>query len=280
MTNGVYTGANGRTALFDLHQPEHFNGTYLIFCHGLMGYKDWGAWHLVEKYFVRLGFGFCRFNFSHNGTTLTSANEFKDPEAFGNNSYYKEHLDLKAILDLLEDFVQPYPRIHLIGHSRGGSIALSAADDSRVSKIITWAAVADPIERLGSPSEFTQWRKTGVKWLKNNRTQQDLPMYPIYFEETLAHREIFNFQSKLSICNKELLFLHGDADTSVEPNQMKLLEGWSGRKGLLVEGAQHTFGSVEPWHHEVLPVDLQKICDLSAQFILSKQPWKPQKEKV
>ncbi len=42
-----YLGSNGRFSLLDLSLPEDFNGELLVFAHGYMGYKDWGAWKLV-----------------------------------------------------------------------------------------------------------------------------------------------------------------------------------------------------------------------------------------
>ena len=37
--------------LIDLSIPQINNGKLIIFIHGYMGYKDWGCWNLVERYF-------------------------------------------------------------------------------------------------------------------------------------------------------------------------------------------------------------------------------------
>ena len=67
----VYRGANGKESLIDLEIPNMFNGEIVIFIHGFMGFKDWGAWHLMAKVFAKAGFFFVKFNFSHNGLNRT-----------------------------------------------------------------------------------------------------------------------------------------------------------------------------------------------------------------
>ena len=57
LKNAVFTGFKERKSPFDLEIPDSFNGKVIVFCHGFMGYKDWGCWNLVQDYFVSLGFG-------------------------------------------------------------------------------------------------------------------------------------------------------------------------------------------------------------------------------
>jgi uncharacterized protein len=85
--NGSYVGSGNRESLFDLSIPMHFNGQLIIFVHGFMGFKDWGAWHLVQEYFTEKGFAFCKFNLSHNGGTVQNGIDFPDEESFARNTY-------------------------------------------------------------------------------------------------------------------------------------------------------------------------------------------------
>ena len=59
--NKVYTGSNGRQSLMDCRIPEDAKGV-IVFAHGYNGYKDWGAWQLMEDAFIAAGFGFVKFN--------------------------------------------------------------------------------------------------------------------------------------------------------------------------------------------------------------------------
>ncbi|NBP30017.1 MAG: alpha/beta hydrolase, partial [Flavobacteriia bacterium] len=58
ITNGIYKGTDGRESLYDLFQPEDWQGDLILFVHGFMGFKDWGAWNLVATYFEQQGFAF------------------------------------------------------------------------------------------------------------------------------------------------------------------------------------------------------------------------------
>ena len=100
----------------------------VIFCHGYKGYKDWGAWNLMAEKFAENGFFFVKFNFSHNGTTLEKPSDFADLESFGENNYSKELSDLEFVLHYFsQDGRVDAENISLIGHSRGGGIAIIKA---------------------------------------------------------------------------------------------------------------------------------------------------------
>ena len=95
----VYTGSNNRKSLIDLEIPENFNGELLVFVHGFMGFKDWGAWNLMQEYFTKKGFGFCKYNATHNGVTIENRIDFPDEQAFGESTYSKELNDLIHVVD-------------------------------------------------------------------------------------------------------------------------------------------------------------------------------------
>ena len=146
--NEIYIGAEKRKSLVDLIIPEEYNGHVLIFIHGFMGFKDWGAWNLVQEYFVEKGFGFCKFNLSHNGGTVSNGVDFPDPLAFGKNTYSKEIDDLKNIVNWIGDKV-PKWNGHLIGHSKGGALAIIAGRTmDKIQSVSTWAAIASIGERF------------------------------------------------------------------------------------------------------------------------------------
>src|SRR5690554_1684487 len=134
LTNHVYKGANGRESLIDFHEPDGFEyENIVIFIHGYKGYKDWGAWNLVQSYFVNNGIAFCKFNMSHNGGTVKEPIDFPDLEAFSLNRYTYELTDVYNVIDWLENKIDiSNKRIHLIGHSRGGGISILTANDPRL----------------------------------------------------------------------------------------------------------------------------------------------------
>ena len=99
--------------------------------------------------FLEGGVALIKFNFSHNGGTPEQPIDFPDLEAFGNNNYMIELDDLESVINWVstaEEFKDEIDinNIILIGHSRGGAIAiLKASEDARIKKLVTWAAVCD-----------------------------------------------------------------------------------------------------------------------------------------
>ena len=103
----------------------------------------------MAETFAKAGFCFIKFNFSHNGGTMENPIDFPDLEAFGNNNYTKELDDLDAVISWSQIHFKNNSKISkenitLIGHSRGGGIAiLKSSLDNRITKLIRcWLSTA------------------------------------------------------------------------------------------------------------------------------------------
>jgi hypothetical protein len=266
--NATFTGAAARSSLIDLIIPESYSGKLVLFAHGYMGFKDWGAWNLVEKYFLSLGFAFCKYNASHNGCTIDDGVNFIDLQAFGENNYSKEMEDLTCALDWISQQIQPFPELYLIGHSRAGGIAVLSHADSRINKIATWAAISDIGKRFPSGKELDKWKLEGVRIQKNSRTNQELPLNYSQFTDFVKNKEKQNIKQAIQSLSKRLLLIHGDGDTSVSISEGEELSAWSGIPLKVISGANHTFGSSHPWKEKALPIHLEQVCRVTAEFFL------------
>ncbi len=160
---------NNRDFLADIRYiPNSKPKPVILFVHGLKGFKDWGHWGLIADSFTNEGFVFTKINLSHNGTTPDHPTEFVDLEAFADNNYSIELDDIGVFIDHLysDDFVVPLSELDLnklfiIGHSRGGGLAiLKAYEDKRVKALATWASVDDYGARWNE-SELEEWKKMG-----------------------------------------------------------------------------------------------------------------------
>lgn len=266
--NQIYSGSNGRESLVDLTVPSNFNEKLIVFIHGYMGYKDWGCWHLVEQFYTGLGFGFCKYNASHNGGTVEKPIDFSDLKAFGENNYSKELFDLQQILNWLETQFSALPDIYLIGHSRGGGIALLTAKDSRVKKIATWAAICDIEKRFPEGKQLQVWKTQGTRYVENGRTLQKMPNYYSQYEDFEANKDALNIEKACVNSTKTTFVVHGDQDTSVELEEGRNIATWLKTRLFEIEDANHTFGATQPWTEKEMPEHLMKVCEITCGFFL------------
>jgi len=267
--NETYVGSAGRQALIELSIPDKFNQNLLVFVHGYMGFKDWGAWNLMKDYFLDRGFGFCKFNLTHNGTTVEKPEDFADLDAFSLNRYSYEKNDVLCAFNWIEKKVDLSTiSLHLMGHSRGGGIALLCANDQRVNSVITLAAISSIEKRFYLPSEILEdWKKTGVRCVKNGRTHQDMPHSIEQLTDFETHWKELDIRNACLSLKKPLLILHGDQDESVSIEEGEAIAAWTKQPLHVTHGTNHTFGASHPFSGQILPVELQMCCDKIVEFI-------------
>lgn len=271
------TGVEGRTFLLDVTYPAHqpVRGR-IVFAHGFKGFKDWGHWSLIAEHFARAGYLFAAFNFSHNGTTPAAPTEFRDLDAFGANTFTKELSDLEACMDWLDDQGTELENLNsnqepfaLIGHSRGGPIALiKAQEDSRVNYLITWASVAS-LDYAWPDQDFIEnWKAEGKYTVVNGRTGQEMPLYYSLYEDYLAAGDRLRTSIIAPRMAKPWLIQHGTADPAVPDSAARHLAALNARTELhLIEGADHVFGASHPYESEELPVHSRELLDRCFAFL-------------
>jgi len=265
----TYIGSTDREALIELAIPDKFNQNLLVFVHGYMGFKDWGAWNLMKDYFLNKGYGFCKFNLTHNGTTIEKPLDFADLEGFSKNRYSYEKIDVISAFNWIQNKVNlSTVSLHLMGHSRGGGIALLCASDNRISSVITLAAISSIEKRFDLPSDILEdWKKTGVRYVKNGRTHQDMPHSIEQLTDFEKHRKELDIQNACLALNKPILILHGDQDESVSIEEGEAIAAWTNQPLDIIEGANHTFGASHPFQEKILPTELQVCCEKMVEFI-------------
>lgn len=270
LKNKKYIGSDKRVSLYDIVLPESPIGI-IVFAHGYKGFKDWGAWHLVTKYFAENNFGFIKFNFSHNGGTELEPIDFPDLDSFGKNTYSKELFDLEKMTTIAEriciekEWKIP---IHLIGHSRGGAmVMLQGAKDKRISKIVSWAGLSNIENRFPENDELDDWKVSGVVYVENSRTKQQMPHFYDIYEDFLANKSSFNIQNVCESISKPFLQIHGDMDLTVSISEGIMISRWTDTPLEIIKGADHTFQMVHPWVSEHLPDDMIKVVEKTLVFL-------------
>ena len=151
----------------------------VIFVHGYKGYKDWGAFDKMSTLFLNEGVALLKFNFSHNGGTLEHPIDFPDLDAFGKNNYTMELDDLQTVIDWISENTEHHTEIRHQQHhvnrsfSRRWKIStITAANDSRIKKLVTWASVCTLDRSMFQEGpELEQWKKRG-RFLRDERSYQ------------------------------------------------------------------------------------------------------------
>lgn len=242
----------------------------VIFCHGYKGFKDWGSWNLMAEVFRKAETFFVKFNFSHNGGTPENPIDFPDLEAFAENNYTKELDDLDDILNHFLSKNHEYTNqidaknVTIIGHSRGGGISIiKAAEDSRITNLITLASICDFGKRTATIGDLEQWKKEGVKYVLNGRTKQQMPHnYQFYtnFKENEKRLQIENAEKSLQIPH---LIIHAKDDPSVKYNEAESLHLWNPKSILFpIENSNHVFGAKHPWEEKLPPKALIQVTNI------------------
>lgn len=241
----------------------------VIFVHGYKGYKDWGAWDLMGEKFAKAGFFFVKFNFSHNGTTVDDPHHFADLESFGNNNYTKELSDLGVVIDhFIQNSHVDSEKIILIGHSRGGGISIiKTFEDERINGLITLASV-DTLDRFPQGELFEDWKKEGVYYALNGRTQQEMPHYYQFYEDYEKNVHRFDVERAAEMAKAYMLIIHGTHDEAVDVKHAEHLHILNPNSELfLIENGNHTFGAKEPWTDTYLPEDLETVTEKCIAFL-------------
>lgn len=196
----------------------------VVTVHGLDGSKDWGFFPWLSEYLCESGIVAVRFTMSHNGAYTVQIQELLNVVA-----YARAHF-------------RGLP-LFLLGHSRGGGVALLAAREiETLAGVITWSAIA----------RADHWGDADVS---GTAVLAD-------FEANRERLDILDSASRLQV---PLLAIHGANDTSVPPEESReIVSRARDASLLLIGGASHTFNTIHPLVH-VSPA-LEFAALVSAHF--------------
>jgi pimeloyl-ACP methyl ester carboxylesterase len=275
--NILLDGSYGKPIATDIFCPTtESKAPVVIYAHGFNGFKDWANFDIIASQFAESGFVFVKFNFSHNGTTPEQPEDFVDLAAYGHNNYTIELDDLGTVIDWVASADNPYAtaidpgQIYLIGHSRGGGIAIiKAAEDPRIKKLVTWASVNESKTPWGSWSgpKMQGWRENGVEHVENSRTKQEMPIFFQLYENYEQNKERLDIEAAMRRLTIPILICHGRKDIAVPVEKAYALNEWNKGSELFIVTSDHVFGRRHPWLESFLPDPMQSVVNKSITFL-------------
>ncbi len=228
------------------------NAPCIIFVHGFKGFKDWGFGPYLGEYLADNGFFVLTFNFSHNGVG-DSLTEFTELDKFAENTF---SLEIDELSEVISAYTGNYfgkrdnSKIGLLGHSRGGAIALLTAKlKPEVDAVAVWASVAK-LDRY-SERQKEKWRKEGVFKVLNTRTNQVMKLNLSLLEDIDKHKDDYlSIENAVKNLNRPLLIAHGKQDLAVPFDEAEMIYDWSNKNKTelySIDAAGHTFDIKHPF---------------------------------
>jgi uncharacterized protein len=240
----------------------------VLVLHGFKGFKDWGMFpHLAQRLALA---GFTAVSPNLSGSGVDDAGEFSLPDRFGHNTFSAELQDVDRVINALMQGdlgVPPPSALGLVGHSRGGGIAvLQTAQDPRIRALVTWSAISR-VERWPQ-DQRASWRAAGQTQIQNARTGQILPLYTDVLDDIEQNAESLNIEDAAGRITVPWLIVHGTEDESVGFSEAEALKAASSRKKtrlLAVERGGHTFGATHPWRSATPQLDT--VFDATVEWL-------------
>ena len=252
------------------HRNAIKDAPVIIICHGFKGFKNWAFFPVLAESLAQADYIALTFNFSRNGIGPDLHN-FTELDKFEKNTYSHEIEDLKCIIDAVasgkigKGLIDP-ERIGLMGHSRGGAVAiLHAQSDSRIKALVTWSAIAS-VERY-TPEQTKLWKKQKYLEFENKRTGQIMRVGLELLDDIEKNRGQLNIPAASEKLETPTLIIHGQEDESVPVDEAQIIYdhlGSPSKELMIIEGGTHTFGARHPM--ESMPEELETVFELTENW--------------
>lgn len=245
-----------------LDVPERARALVIV-VHGFKGFMDWGFFPWLAERLGSNRLAVCRFNMSRSGIGEDSES-FDRLDLFEDDTYSTQVRDLLTVVRYAQEQVPALPTF-LLGHSRGGGVALLAASEvPRLEGVVTWSAISRA-DRWDEAAK-QQWRRDGFRAEVNSRTKQIMRMSPAILDDYDANAERLDILGAAEKLNVPLLVLHGGRDESVPVAEAtQIYERATDASLTIIENAGHTYNAIHPLIH--VPHELSMAALVSAHFI-------------
>jgi uncharacterized protein len=236
-----------------------------VVIHGFKGFSQWGFFPWLTAKLRDADIAACRFDMSRSGIG-EDPESFERLDLFADDTYSIQLSDLERVVAYLRsDPALGSLPLFLVGHSRGGAIALLASrriEDLR--GLVTWSAIA-VLDRWDEATRKI-WREKGHLEVVNARTGQVMRMSTAVLDDLESNRAELDVIGAVRGCEVPLLLIHGGSDETVAPADAYEIAGAHRQASLLViDGASHTFNAIHPL--VTIPAELALAAHVTERFI-------------
>jgi pimeloyl-ACP methyl ester carboxylesterase len=245
----------------ELSLPHHPRGVVIV-VHGFKGFMDWGFFPWLAEQLCRHELAVCRFNMSRSGIE-GRGDTFERLDLFGDDTYTGQVNDLRVVAEYCRSQFPSLPSF-LLGHSRGGGVALLGAQHvADLEGVITWSAIS----RVDRYDEATKqrWRRDGFVDVENVRTKQMMRMNTKLLDDIEQNGERLDIGAAVERLRVPLLVVHGARDESVPVEEAHVLASRAvDVSKLILSNAGHTYNAIHPL--VTVPPQLALAAEVSAHF--------------
>lgn len=280
ISSGTIPSTKKKPIYYDLYAPVSRNAVsipVILFLHGFKGFKDWGPFPDACEELALAGFGVVAMNFSMNGIGENKT-EFTETENFANQTFSQDLDDIGSVIKALqygeidsEHANFNIDKIGLVGHSRGGHSAITAAVEyDSIQCLVTWAAVADYKSRW-TDEMVNDWKDKGYTEILNTRTGQKMKLNKVVYEDFIQNEEKLNAIKRVKKLNIPTLFIHGRNDESVAyTHSEKLYIACTAKEKelRLISNTGHTFGAAHPFNAAEFPAPFKEVLSWTEGWFL------------
>lgn len=224
----------------------------VVCIHGIKGFKDWGFWEALGTHLADAGLACITFNLSYNGIGDADFTTFTRLDLFERNTLSRELSDVQDFVEGLNHTTFRHvsldlSRLGLLGHSRGGGIAIiSATQIPAIKTMVTWNAVSDFFQRF-TPAMCADWDAQGYTEIRNDRTGQMMRLGRGLYDDALQYQALLDLKKRASEIHQPWLLVHAKDDNVVPFDHALRLKTVASAACTLVEASgQHAFGATHP----------------------------------
>ena len=138
--------------------------------------------------------------------------------------------------------------IGLMGHSRGGGIALLyGSTHPEITTIVTWSAIAT-VNRY-SEEDILEWKNRGFSEIENRRTKQIMRIDSRFIDDIEKNTDKYDILKAAGNIEMPVMVVHGEKDESVpvsEANQIYNNLSSVEKQLEIIENGSHAFDITHP----------------------------------